>query len=61
MDDQKNLITAIILSTVVMMGYWFFFGKPAAEQAAEQARITAEQAATAPAEQTIVELSLIHI
>ncbi len=56
MDDQKNLILAIILSTIVMMGYWFFFGKPAAELAAEQARIEAEQAATAPVEQTVIEL-----
>ena len=56
MDDQKNLITAIILSTVVMMGYWFFFGKPAAEYAAETARIEAEQAQSAAPEQEVVEL-----
>ncbi|MGB0905988.1 MAG: membrane protein insertase YidC [Maricaulaceae bacterium] len=33
MDDQKNFILAIVLSGFVMLGYWFFFGKPLAEQA----------------------------
>ncbi len=57
MDDQKNLVMAIILSTIVMGGYWFFFGKPMAEQAREQARIEQELAATsAPVEQTPIVL-----
>lgn len=47
MDDQKNFITAMVLSGIVLMGYWFFFGKPLAEQAREDAlaeRARAEQA-----------------
>ena len=52
MNDQKNFILAIVLSGIVMLGYWFFFGKPLAEvaridAAAERAR--AEQMAPAPA------------
>ena len=51
MDDQKNFILAIVLSSFVMLGYWFFFGKPLAEKAridaaAERAR--AEQMVDAP-------------
>jgi len=37
MDDQKNFITAMVLSGVVLLGYWFFFGKPLAEQARKDA------------------------
>ncbi len=37
MDDQKNFLTAMILSGLVLMGYWFFFGKPLAEQAQKDA------------------------
>ena len=46
MDDQKNFITAIVLSGIVMLGYWFFFGKPLAEKArvnAEEERVAAQQ------------------
>lgn len=39
MEDQKNFVTAMILSLFVLIGYWFFFGKPMAEQAREQATI----------------------
>ena len=37
MDDQKNFLTAMVLSGLVLMGYWFFFGKPLAEQAQQDA------------------------
>ncbi len=57
MEDQKNLVTAIILSMFVMFGYWFFVGKPMAEKAQEQARVEQELAAqTAPVEEAPVEL-----
>ena len=32
-NDQKNFIVAMVLSGVVLLGYWFFFGKPLAEKA----------------------------
>ncbi len=51
MDDQKNFILAIVLSSFVMLGYWFFFGKPLAEQAridAAAERVRAEQVIDAP-------------
>ena len=51
MDDQKNFILAIVLSSFVMLGYWFFFGKPLAEKAridAEAERARAEQMVEAP-------------
>ncbi len=51
MDDQKNFILAIVLSGIVMLGYWFFFGKPLAEQARENAELErqrAEQMVDAP-------------
>jgi YidC/Oxa1 family membrane protein insertase len=51
MDDQKNFILAIVLSGLVMLGYWFFFGKPLAEQARENAELErqrAEQMVDAP-------------
>lgn len=52
MNDQKNFILAIVLSAIVMLGYWFFFGKPLAEQArinAEFERASAEQTVNVPA------------
>ena len=52
MDDQKNFILAIVLSGFVMLGYWFFFGQPLAEQAridAQNERVNAEQIVDAPA------------
>lgn len=47
MDDQKNFITAMVLSGIVLIGYWFFFGKPLAEQARQQALLEQEQAQAA--------------
>ncbi len=44
MDDQKNFITAMVLSGVVLLGYWFFFGKPLAEQARKDALAERAQA-----------------
>jgi len=32
-NDQKNFIMAMVLSGFVLLGYWFFFGKPMAEKA----------------------------
>ena len=32
-NDQKNFIIAMVLSGIVLLGYWFFFGKPLAEKA----------------------------
>ncbi len=50
MEDQKNFFTFIILSTIIMLGYWTFFGKPNAErmqQRAAQEQQVAEQTAAA--------------
>ena len=51
MEDQKNFILAIVLSSLVMLGYWFFFGKPLAEEARQNVefeRAQAEQQVKAP-------------
>jgi len=40
MNEQKNFILAIVLSTLVMIGYWFFFLIP--QQKAAQANAEAE-------------------
>ncbi len=45
MDDQKNFFTAMFLSGLVLLGYWFFFGKPMAEKARAQQLLDAEKAA----------------
>ena len=45
MEDQKNFILAMLLSGVVLLGYFFFFAAPAGERAAELERIEAEKAA----------------
>jgi len=45
MDDQKNFFMAMFLSGLVLLGYWFFFGKPVAEQARAKAALDAENAA----------------
>jgi len=51
MDDQKNFFMAMFLSGLVLLGYWFFFGKPMAEKARAQALLDAEKAAvTQPVE-----------
>ncbi|MDA8708709.1 membrane protein insertase YidC [Hellea sp.] len=52
-NDQKNFIVAMVLSGIVLIGYWFFFGKPLAEKARadalkENARI--EEVAANPPE-----------
>ena len=36
-NDQKNFIMAMVLSGFVLLGYWFFFGKPLAEKARAEA------------------------
>lgn len=50
MEDQKNFFLAIALSMLVLLGYWFFVGRPMAEQAREQALLEQEVAAS---EQTV--------
>ncbi len=42
-QDQKNLVVAIILSTLIMIGYWFFIGRPMQEAARQQAKDTQQQ------------------
>ncbi len=44
MEDQKNFILALVLSGMVMMGYWFFFAKPLAEEAQINAQFEKAQA-----------------
>lgn len=53
MDEQKNFILAMVLSAVVLFGYWFLVQGPATEQArqdalAEMERAKAEQELIAP-------------
>ena len=50
MDDQKNFFMAMFLSGLVLLGYWFFFGKPMAEQARAKAALEAERAPIIQAE-----------
>ena len=45
MEDQKNFFMAMFLSGLVLLGYWFFFGKPIAEEARAKAALDAERAA----------------
>ena len=57
MDDQKNFILALVLSGIVMLVYWLFFGKPIAEQAridAQAERAAIEQNVTPPPAPIIV-------
>lgn len=42
MEDQRNFILAIVLSSLVMAGYWFLFAKPMGEEMKRQT--AAEQA-----------------
>ena len=56
-QDQKNLFLAMVLSGIILLGYWFVFGKPAAELAQKQAeleRATIESVQSAPAPQPIL-------
>jgi len=43
-NDQKNFIIAMVLSGIVLIGYWFFFGKPLAEKARAEAAKEIERA-----------------
>ena len=43
MEDQKNFIAALVLSGLVMLGYWYFFAKPLAEDMKEQQQIEQSQ------------------
>ncbi len=60
MNEQKNFILAMVLSAIVLVGYWVFFQAPLMEQAridaeAEAARAKAEQAVQGPSiEQEVV-------
>lgn len=56
MEDQKNFILALVLSGIVMMGYWFFFAKPIAEEAQLKAQ---EQQAQVEAVQANPELKVV--
>lgn len=50
MDDQKNFFMAMFLSGLVLLGYWVFFGKPAAESARAKALLEAETSAAVQVE-----------
>ncbi len=52
MQDQKNFIAALVLSGLVMLGYWYFFAKPLAEEMRQQQAI--EQVQTAEVVETPV-------
>ncbi len=45
MNDQRNMILAIVLSMIVLFGWQFFIAGPQLEQAQRQAEIAAEQQA----------------
>ena len=42
-NDNKNLVTFIFLSGLILLGYWFLIGKPSGEQFQEQAVIEQQQ------------------
>ncbi len=46
MEDQKNFIAALVLSGLVMLGYWYFFAKPLAEDMKAQQQIEQAQVET---------------
>ncbi len=48
MSDQKNMILAIVLSAMVLLGWQFFFNIPQAEKQAQQAKIAQQQQAQTP-------------
>jgi YidC/Oxa1 family membrane protein insertase len=52
MNEQKNFILAMVLSALVLIGYWFFVQGPAIEQAKQNAQ---EEMERAKAEQTLVD------
>ena len=39
MDDQKRFVLAMVLSGLILGGYWLFFAKPLQEEARKQAQI----------------------
>ena len=43
MQDQKNMILAIVLSAVVLLGWQYFFGMPQVEKQRQQAQQQAQQ------------------
>ena len=54
MDEQKNFLTAMVLSGLILLGYWYFYLIPTQEAAkanveAEQVRVEAEQQASVQA------------
>jgi len=53
MNEQRNFILAMVLSAIVLIGYWFFVQGPAIEQARINA---AEETARVQAEQEVVGL-----
>ncbi|MBT4996574.1 MAG: membrane protein insertase YidC [Hellea sp.] len=42
-NDQKNFILAMLLSGLVLMAYWFFYGQPLEEMAKENAALELSQ------------------
>ncbi|MFN4284310.1 MAG: membrane protein insertase YidC, partial [Alphaproteobacteria bacterium] len=53
MNDQRNLIIAIVISVAIMFGFQFFFEAPRQEAAQRQQQLLAQQAESAKsAEQT---------
>ena len=62
MNEQKNFLLAMVLSGLVLMGYWFFIGQPTAEKAridaqAEVARAQEQATATVTAPVVVKERS----
>lgn len=49
MNDQKNMILAIVLSAIVLIGWQFFFNIPQAEKQAQQAKLQQQTQALVPA------------
>ena len=59
MDEQKNFLTAMVLSGLILLGYWYFYVTPTkkaalADVAAEQARVEAQGQVDAPVVQPII-------
>jgi YidC/Oxa1 family membrane protein insertase len=49
MENNRNIILAIVLSMIVLFGWQFFVAGPQMERAQQQAQIAAEQQAQAEA------------
>ncbi|NNE57499.1 MAG: membrane protein insertase YidC [Hellea sp.] len=54
MEDQKNFITFLLLSFLIMMGYWSFFGKKNVEQIQTEAAYEQQDAQIAAQSEPIV-------